>query len=443
MNPKTDSAAPPPAPNVVRGRIIGVGNAGCNAVEQMSRTGIAGAAFLAVSTHARALAQCGVGDKVVLGSACRFGLGTGGDPAEGRAAAEADIERLRAACEGMDVVLVVAGLGGGTGGGAAPLIAGLARDAGALVLALVTLPFEWEGARRQRQARASLQELKAAADSVICVPNQKVAHLIDENTALLETFQLINEVLAQGVHGIWRLLSQPGLIRIDFADLCAVTRGRHAESILATAGAQGEHRVRGLLERLAAHPLLDEGKALAEADTVLVSLVGGPDLTMAEVRRVMEQINRQCQEAQLIVGAAVDPAMVERLAVTVIAGRHQGPDPKSSTAETAEAGRAAPREGQAAAEQASQFETGFYRNAEEAPRGPNRFVPPPPELMPEKREEILKRQGKGVKTRTRLRQGTLPLEIVSKGRFEKSEPTLYRGEDLDVPTYVRRGVALN
>lgn len=442
MNSLPESPASPAPPSSIKCRIIGVGNAGCNAIEQMGRMGIAGVGFLGVSTHGRALAQCDVSEKHVLGSALRFGLGTGGDPAEGRAAAEADLDRLRAACEGMDVVFVVAGLGGGTGGGAAPVIARLAKDTGALVLAVVTLPFDWEGARRQCQGLESLREIKAAADSVICVPNQKVVRLIDENTSLLETFQLINEVLAQGVRGIWRLLSQPGLIRIDFADLCAVTRGRHAESALATAEAQGEHRSRVLLEKLLAHPLLDDGKALAEADTVLVSLVGGPDLTMAEVRRVMEQINRQCHDAQLIVGAAVDAGMVERMAITVIAGRQPSSDLVPATSPMTELDQPAAREGLVVTTDGPQFETGFFRKPE-APRLPARFVPPPPELSPEKREEILKRQGRSAKAKARMKQGTLPLEIVSKGRFEKSEPTIYRGEDLDVPTYVRRGVALN
>jgi hypothetical protein len=284
-------------------------------------------------------------------------------------------------------------------------------------------------------------DIKAAADSVICVPNQKVSRLINENTSVLETFQLINEVLAQGVRGIWRLLSQPGLIRIDFADLCAVTRGRHAESALATAEAQGEHRGRVLLERLFAHPLLDGGTVLAEAETVLVSLVGGPDLTLAEVRRVMEQINRQCHDAQLVVGAAVDQGMVERLAITVIAGR-QPPELVPSVSMTAASDTAATGEALTVTANNPQFETGFFRKPE-TPRLPTRFVPPPPELTPEKREEVLNRRGRSAKAKARLQQGTLPLEIVSKGRFDKSEPTIYHGEDLDVPTYVRRGMALN
>jgi cell division protein FtsZ len=442
MKPESDAPASKVPSSAFRCRVIGVGNAGCNALESLAQAGLTSVDWLAVSTHARALAQCSVSERLVLGHARRFGLGTGGDPAEGRAAAEADQERLRAAAEGIDVVFVMAGLGGGTGGGAAPVVARIAKDAGALVLAVVTLPFDWEGARRQRQALDSLREIKSVADSVICVPNQKVFQVIDENTSVLETFQRINALLAQGVCGIWRLLSRPGLIRIDFADLCAATRGRHSESALATAEAQGEQRARVLMERLLAHPLIEGGTALAEADTLLVSLVGGPDLTMAEVRRVMEQINRHCQDAQVIVGAALDAALTGRLAVTVIAGRRDRAATTHSMTPEVESERPVEREAPPAASEDPQIETGFFRQPE-APRSTGRFVPPPPELSPEKREEILKRHSRSAKARARMKQGTLPLEIASKGRFEKSEPTLHHGEDLDVPTYVRRGVALN
>jgi cell division protein FtsZ len=426
-------------PGPIRCRIIGVGHAGCNAVEQMAATDFEGAEFLAVSTHARALAQCGVTEKFVLGYARQHGLGTGGDPDQGRAAAEADASRLRAYCEGMDLVFLLAGMGGGTGGGAAPVIARLAREAGALALAVVTLPFDWEGSRRQHQANASLDQLKAEADSVICVPNQKVFKLLDENTSLVDTFRLINEVLTQGVRGIWRLLGQPGLLRIDFTDLCAVTRDRHSANVLATAEAMGEHRSRVVMEKLLAHPLIEDGQALAESDAVLVSLVGGADLTMAEIRRVMEQVNRQCPEAQVIVGAAVDPRLADRLSLTLIAGRRATPPAAPDEVGMTRADAAsAPFE----ADDGPKFEMSFFHSPP-APRLPSRFVPPPPELTPEKREEIFSRSAKGRKGKVRMQQGMLPLEVISKGRFEKSEPTLYRGEDLDVPTYIRRGLALN
>jgi cell division protein FtsZ len=435
--PSPETAAPP---GQIRCRVIGVGNAGCNALEQMAPADFEGVGFLALSTHARALTHCTVTEKFALGYAQRHGLGTGGDPDQGRAAAEADADRLRRYCEGMDLVFLLAGMGGGTGGGAAPVLARLAKEAGALVLAVVTLPFDWEGPRRQRQAAECLDQLKAVADSVICVPNQKIFKLLDENTSVLDTFRLINDVLTQGVRGIWRLLSQNGLIHIDFTDLCAVTRDRHSANALATAEAAGENRTRAVVDKLLAHPLIENGSALAESDAVLVSLVGGTDLTMAEIRRVMDQINRQCPDARVIVGAAVDPRLQDRLSITLIAGRAasspNGPaDPELANPEVE---RLTP-----GAEDGPKFETTFFHRPE-MPRVPSRFVPPPPELTPERREQILAQKTKGSgKRKARLQQGVLPLEVVSKGRFEKSEPTVYRGEDLDVPTYVRRGIALN
>ena len=163
---------------------------------------------------------------------------------------------------GADLVFILAGLGGGTGTGAAPVLARVARQSGALVLAMATLPFDFEGGRRQRQADAGLRELKAAADAVICLPNQKLLKLLDEKTSVLETFAIGHTLMADGLRGIWRLLTQTGLINVDFADLCSVTRGRHAASSFGTAEAGGEKRSEQVIEKLLAHPLLDGGQAL-------------------------------------------------------------------------------------------------------------------------------------------------------------------------------------
>ena len=189
------------------------------------------------------------------------------------------------------------------------------------MLAFVTLPFVCEGNRRQQQAQQSLEQLKAVADGVICLPNQKAFKLIDENTSVLDTFRITGGLLVEGVRGVWQLLTRPGLIQIHFDDLCALVRDRHSESAFAFVEAAGAARSREIVEKLLAHPLLDEGRALAESDAVLVSLMGGKDLTMAEVNRVMEQISRHCEHAQIIMGAAVDMRMKNRLSVTVIAAK--------------------------------------------------------------------------------------------------------------------------
>jgi cell division protein FtsZ len=419
--------------------VIGVGNAGGNAVERMARNGLGPVRLVAVSTHAQVLTR-EVPEKVVLASQLRHGLGTGGDPEQGRAAAEADREILRGLCEGADIVFVVAGLGGGTGSGAAPVIAQMAKERGALVLAVVMLPFDWEGTRRRCQAQESLQWLKARADSVICISNQRLFTLIDENTSVAGTFDIINSFVEEGVRSIWRLLTQPSLIPVDFADLRAVTQGRHAQSSLAAAEASGPNRARELVERLLHHPLLDEGQALTQADALLVSLVGGPDLTMTEVGRVMDQIRRQAENAHLIVGTAVDEQMGDRLHVTVIAT-----EPRFAHAAEGHATGGLDAVTRLAAESIQELES-QPTGAGERRGAAARFAAPAPRLTPEEQARWLSRQGGGRGgdlKRARWQQGVLPLEIVSKGRFEKSEPTLYRGEDLDVPTYIRRGMALN
>jgi cell division protein FtsZ len=406
----------------------------------MARQDFAGVSFLALNTDAQALAQLGVVERMTLGAKLTRGLGTGGDPQMGRAAAEEDVEKLSALCAGADIVCVVAGLGGGTGTGAGPVLARLARETGALVLGIVTLPFEFEGARRGRQAQSGLRELKSEADGVICLPNQKVFKLIDENTSVNEALKITNELLAQGVRGIWRLLTHTGLINVDFNDLCAVLRGRHEESSLATVEASGENRSHEVIEKLMQHPFLECGQVLSEADAVLVSLAGGPDMTMAEVNRVMEQINRHCENAHIIMGAGIQEALAGKLSVTLVASRQ-------NTRETADEcdSPMGPKKDSAGAADGNEKEM-CNLNPTLAARPASRYVAPAPSLTQQQTEQLLTAQRGGnrrSKKNSGLRQGTLPLEIISKGRFEKSEPTIHQGEDLDVPTYIRRGIALN
>ncbi|HUR47127.1 MAG TPA: cell division protein FtsZ [Candidatus Saccharimonadales bacterium] len=422
-------------------KVIGVGGAGCNAVAHLNRVPSDGVDFAALNTDASSLALSPVPEKLILGAKSARGLGAGGDPERGRVAAEEDVEKLRSLLQGADIVFVIAGLGGGTGTGASPVVARLAKESGALVLAMVMLPFECEGARRQRQALLGLHELKSAADGVICLPNQKVFKFIDEKTSLLEAFQITNEFVAQGVHGIWRLLSRPGLINVDFADLCAITRGTHGESSLAFAEARGENRAREAVEKLMAHPLIEGGQALNEAAGALVCITGGSDMTMAEVTRVMEQINRHCEHAHIIMGAAIDDGMTDRLAVMIVASRRSAsPDQANGDSTNRLAGL------ETGGIQPADFEKHFMNSAL-GTRPPSKFVAPPPSMTPEKTEQLYSQQGNNGsrhrKNSSRLLQGQLPLEIVSKGRFEKSEPTIHHGQDLDVPTYIRRGVALN
>jgi cell division protein FtsZ len=359
--------------------------------------------------------------KIQLETKLLRGLGTGGDPERGRALAEEQFSTLKTACEGATVVFILAGLGGGAGSGISSVLARAAKEGGALVLAFVTLPFVCEGNRRQQQAQEGLGQLKAVADGVICLPNQKTFRLIDENTSVLDTFRITGGLLLESVCGVWRLLTRRGLIQIHFDDLHALIHDRHSESVFACIEAAGVGRSREIVEKLLAHPLLDEGRALAEADAVLVSIMGGKDLTMTEVNRVMEQISRQCEQAQIIMGAAVDETLKNRLCVTVIAA-------KNAVAKTEMSGDSP--------EQTLSCGT--------TARTAGHAMPAIPSLTLDQREQMMSRRGtRGRKPGSKMLQTQLPLAIVSKGRFDKSEPTIHKGEDLDIPTYIRRGVALN
>jgi cell division protein FtsZ len=385
-------------------KVLGVGGAGCNAARHFARLNLRDVPCALLNTDAAALAQATSETKVLLGFKSMRGLGAGGDPERGRLAAEEDRDQIRALCEGADLIFLIAGLGGGTGTGAGPVIARIAKESGALVLGMVILPFDCEGSRRQRQAQMGLQEFKRASDGVICLPNQKLLQFVDDKTSLPEAFAIGNDWVAQGVRGIWRMLSQPGLINVDFADLCGVLRDRHAEGSLATAEAQGENRATEVINKLLAHPLIENGQGLAETAGALVSIAAA-NLTMSEVTRIMEQITRHCEHAHVIMGACIDETFGDRLSVTLVASRRE-----NATVEEPAPG---PRVD--------------LRNGARVATAPLVQLP----------------NGRTRKSSPRMRQTQLPLEIISKGRFEKSEPTLHQGQDLDVPTYIRRGVALN
>ncbi len=411
-------------------RIFGVGNAGVTLLDQLNREGLEGTIRIAINTDAGALGSSMLTRQVHLETKLMRGLGTGGDPDRGRSIAESSEELLKELVGGADVVFILAGLGGGAGSGISPVLARIARQAGALVLGFVTTPFDCEGKRRQALAQEALENFKSASDGVICLPNQKVLKLIDENTSVLDTFKKSNDLLAESVLGVWRLLAHRGLIEIRFSEIAELLRGQHAESACATAEAAGPGRSREVVDRLFAHPMLECGQIMAETRIILVSLMGGLDLTMAEVNRVMEGIQTRCEHAQVIMGAALDERFRDTLAITLIAGGKGEEERESEPVKSSRPG----------VELKSHLLT-----SQPAVRTGSRFVPPPPGLPPDQMKKFLTQQNRGRvrKASAKMRQGDLPLDIVSKGRFDKSEPTIHRGEDLDVPTYIRRGICLN
>jgi len=418
----------------LRLRVIGLGGAGCHIAESLHSGGLGGDAdFYAINADSQALEDCQIENKFALGSKVTGGLGTGGEPDRGRVAAMEDLEDLEALCKNCDLIFLVAGLGGGTGTGAAPLIAAAAKKAGALVLAVVTLPFDCEGTRRREQAAAGMKELQKTADGVICLPNQMVFKLINGKTTLVETFKTTNDYVAQGVRAIWKLVSETGLINVDFADLCALIRGREANSSFATVEASGPHRVRDAVDRLLNHPLLGEGETLPAAEAVLVSLCGSSELSMADVDRVMELLTRNCGNAQIKLGAAIDDSMGDRISVTLVAAS-KPKESEPSTPATVEPSRL-----EGAGENGLGVSTFVGKPAERNS---------PVEVSQEEEEEPTvttppNRAWRTRRKRVRVNHPQLPLDLIPKGRFEKSEPTVRNGEDLDVPTFVRRGLVMN
>lgn len=419
----------------VRVKVVGVGGAGCNAVDQMLQTDLAELPLALVHTHARVLQQHSVPNRLLIGLNRTHGLGTGGDAELARVMAENDRAQLAELVSGNELVFIIAGLGGGTGTGVSPAVAKAAKESGALVIAIVTTPFDFEGERRHKQAQFGLQMLRSVADAVICLPNQKLCRLLEGSATIVEAFASTNALLVQGIRGLWQMLTRAGLINVDFSYLCSALRGRHTESLLAMAEATGPNRAREVVDRLLNHPMLEPGSAFAEMDQVLVSLIGAQNLSVVEITTIMDRLKRQT-DAELIFGTAVDPTSHERVSLTLIASKfYKGPaQPVIDTATQSVRQVTATVSGSDSA----------LVEDETAPRPAPRFIAPPPETTPEKTRELLDKQPSRIRRgASKWKQELLALEIVSRGRFEKSEPTIHRGADLDVPTYIRRGVPLN
>jgi cell division protein FtsZ len=390
--------------------------------------------LVAINTDSQALSMSLCGEKFQLGIKTTFGLGAGGDPSVGRKAALEDRERLADLVKGTDLVFIAAGLGGGTGTGASPLIAQLASEAGALTLAFVTLPFEFEGDRRREQARAGLDELKRLADAVVCVPNDKLFDLAGAKATVLDAFRTADDLLAEGVRAIWRMLTKPGLINLDFNDLRRALESRHDETVFGVGEAQGDDKALAAAEAALCSPLLDGGAIIADAETILVSLVGGPDLGLAEVQRAVSSVRqRAAQNPHIFMGAAIDENFTGKLSLLVIASR----------------GAPAAADEAVTSPLPSEREPAPSPVVEESPSEPVVALPAPAPPVAAgspyfPAERFLEKVGAKAATgrRERAKQQTLGLELNIKGRFDKLEPTVYDGEDLDLPTFLRKGIKI-
>jgi cell division protein FtsZ len=299
-------------------KVIGVGGGGGNAVARMVQAGLSGVEFMVANTDAQALKSSPAPMKIQIGSKLTKGLGAGADPNVGRQAALEDTDNLIHALSGADMVFVTTGLGGGTGTGAAPVIASLATELGALTIAVVTKPFKFEGKKRQKQADAGLDALRECVDTVITIPNERLLAVIDRHTSMLDAFSTADDVLRQAIQGISDLILVPGLINLDFADVKTIMSGMGV-AMMGTAMADGASRAVDAAQKAISSPLLEDA-SVNGARGVIVNVTGGPDMSLMEVNEALTIIQEAAHEdANIIFGAVVDPTLNGRVKITVIA----------------------------------------------------------------------------------------------------------------------------
>jgi cell division protein FtsZ len=309
--------ASPPMESFARIKVVGVGGGGSNAVNRMIEEGLAGIEFVAVNTDAQALLLSNAPTRVRIGDKLTRGLGAGGNPEMGQRAAEESAEDLYEVLKGSDMVFIAAGIGGGTGTGAAPIIAQIAKEIGALTIGVVTRPFTFEGAKRAQSAEAGIGQLKEQVDTLIVIPNDRLLQIADKKASLHDSFKIADDVLRQGIQGISELITVPGLINLDFADVRTIMSEGGA-ALMAVGRASGEDRARIAAEQAISSTLLDI--TIDGARGILFNVTGGHDLSLFEVNQAAAIIKETAHpDVNLIFGAVIDPSMNDDLRVTVIA----------------------------------------------------------------------------------------------------------------------------
>ncbi|HEY2143429.1 MAG TPA: cell division protein FtsZ [Candidatus Udaeobacter sp.] len=442
-------------------KVVSVGGAGINALDRIVLDGLEKASVVAINTDVQSLTSSVAAHKVQLGRTVTRGLGSGGDPELGYDAAAESADEIREALADARMIFVCAGLGGGTGSGAAPYVAQLAREAGALVIAFVTVPFAFEGKRRNAQAREALARLNEVAHAVICFENDRMGDLVAPQAGIHQAFAMADTTISQSVRSIVNLIQRPGLIRIGFDDLLAALRTRNGRCLFGFGESDSDNRAHDALTQALKNPLMDRGRMLADAAHVLVQVAGGPGMTLAEVEVLMQELGRHVNEqTQILFGTVVDARLGDRLSVTIISSLAADDDFISQS-----------RDGGTLSSDSVQqpdredYETAPQTNGEPEPTAMEpvpaegsilfeepvpaeaisaaAFVPSEPEPLthsPEKKPVLQKEEKPPAEKSVQAKQETLQFEPVTRGRFEKSEPTIVEGEDLDVPTYLRKNI---
>lgn len=416
-------------------KVVGIGGAGSNAVDRLKMENLDRLQMAVINTDHQALGNSPVQDKIFIGSSVTRGLGAGGDPDLGRDAAEADREKIAAVVKDCDLVFLVAGMGGGTGSGAAPAVAEIAAESGALVIAFVTLPFSFEGGRRVKQAEEGLAALRKVCDAVIPLPNDILLQQAEEGETALDSFARADEWIGRGVKSIWSMLFRTGLINLDFATLRQAFHTRGGKTLFGLGAGSGENAVADAIEGVKLCPLLATPEFSRKADRLLVNIVGGTDLTLPKVNEIMTAVTEQFgRDSHVIMGAVIDEDMQGKVEVVVlgtsdIGGRAGGVRRPATLARPTRAITPAPV--RAAGE--------LPIETEEAP-APVAVAAQPVTSAP-------KPKSKAAST------SELPLvpvaqdefsfnEVESRGHFDKTDRNLFEGQDLDVPTYLRKGIRL-
>ena len=410
-------------------RVIGIGGGGSNAVNRMIRAEMMGVEFISCNTDAQALLQSDAPHKIRIGDKLTRGLGAGGDAAIGQRAAEEDAERISEALRDSDMVFITAGLGGGTGSGAAPIIAEIAKEHGALTIAVVTKPFTFEGAKRRLVAEKAAEALKAKVDTLITIPNDRLKDVVQKNTSILDAFRVVDDVLRQGVQGISDIITVPGLINLDFADVRAIMRDA-GSALMGIGRASGDNRAVEAARMAVASPLLEVN--IDGAQGILFNIAGSSNLTLYEVTEAAEEIRAAADpEANIIFGTSFDERLGDDVMITVIATGFDSKHRDVTRRESANVSEPVA----ARAARPSYFEAARPTPAEETPRvertrpeAHRTETPVRVEVRPEPRVEERPAPAP-IAARPERTVGDVPASPAKRS---------YDADDLEIPSFLRR-----
>ncbi len=404
-------------------KLVGVGGAGSNAVDRLKMENLERLQLAVINTDHQALSSSPVQDKILIGMGVTRGLGAGGDPDLGREAAETDREKIAKVVKDCDLVFLIAGEGGGTGSGAAPVVAEIAAEGGALVIAFVTMPFSFEGGRRLKQAEEGLRALRQVCDAVIPLPNDVLLQESADNETVLDSFARADEWIGRGVKSIWSMLFKTGLINLDFATLRQAFHQRGGKTLFGLGAGEGENAVADAIASLKLCPLLHTPDFSRKADRLLVNIMGGADLTLPKVNDIMTAITDQFgRDSHIIMGAVIDEDLAGRVEICVIGTSDMG-----GRGMPARRNVVAPGKGKfpAATPPTARSETPAAHTPANAPRA-------------------------GLELELKMAHSQKPAqvefgfgEVESRGHFEKTDRNLHDGQDLDVPTYLRKGIRIS